>query len=64
MDPNRMTEKAQDSIRQAQSLAQKGGQSQIEAEHMAVALLAEDGGVARRLPRVSGPGAQPGQVYV
>jgi ATP-dependent Clp protease ATP-binding subunit ClpB len=86
MDPNRMTEKAQDSIRQAQNLAQKGGQSQIEAEHMAVALLAEDGGVARRivekagakagalverlqqalsrLPRVSGPGAQPGQVYV
>ena len=86
MDPNRMTEKAQDSIRQAQNLAQKGGQSQIEAEHLAVALLAEDGGVARRivekagakagalverlqqalsrLPRVSGPGSQPGQVYV
>ncbi len=86
MDPNRMTEKAQDAIRQAQSLAQKGGQSQIEAEHMAVALLAEEDGVARRivekagakagalverlqqaisrLPRVSGPGSQAGQVYV
>ena len=86
MDPNRMTEKAQDAIRQAQSLAQRQGQSQIDAEHLAVALLSEDGGVAarvvekagaslsslverlqqalERLPRVSGPGAQPGQVYI
>ena len=40
MDPNRMTEKAQEVIRQAQSLAQRQGQSQIEAEHLAVALLA------------------------
>ena len=86
MDLNRLTEKAQDVIRQAQSLAQRGGQSQIDVEHLAVALLAQDGGVAarvvekaggnvssllqrlqqaaERLPRVSGPGAQPGQVYV
>ena len=39
MDPNRMTEKAQDAIRQAQNLAQSGRQSQIDAEHLAVALL-------------------------
>ncbi len=39
MDPNRMTEKAQDAVRQAQSLAQRQGQSQIDAEHLAVALL-------------------------
>ena len=86
MDPNRMTEKAQDSIRQAQALAQRGGQSQIEPEHLAVALLSQDGGVAprvvekagaavstllqrlqqalTRLPRVSGPGAPAGQVFV
>ena len=86
MDPNRLTEKAQDVIRQAQSLAQRLGHPQIDAEHLAVALLAQDGGVARRvvekaggnpsamaqrlqqaldrLPRVSGPGAPAGQVYV
>ena len=86
MDPNRLTEKAQDAVRQAQSLAQRQGHSQIEVEHLAVALLGQDGGIASRvvdkaggsaaavlqrlqhalgrLPRVSGPGAQPGQVYV
>src|SRR5882762_11644824 len=86
MDVNRLTEKAQDAVRQAQALAQRHGQQQIEAEHLAVALLEQDGGVASRvvekagvspatllqrlkqalgrLPRVSGPGAQPGQVYI
>jgi ATP-dependent Clp protease ATP-binding subunit ClpB len=86
MDPNRLTEKAQEAIRQAQTLAQRHGQSQIEAEHLALALLAQDGGVAarvvesagvspatlvqrlqqaiQRLPRMSGPGAAGGQVYV
>ena len=38
MDPNRMTEKAQDVIRQAQTLAQRHGHQQIDAEHLAVAL--------------------------
>jgi len=86
MDLNRLTEKAQEVIRQAQSLAQKSGHSQIEVEHLALALLSQEGGVAARviqkagatpatlierlqqalsrLPRVSGPGTQPGQVYV
>jgi ATP-dependent Clp protease ATP-binding subunit ClpB len=86
MDLNRLTEKAQDVIRQAQSLAQRQGHQQIDVEHLAVALLSQDGGVAprvvekagaspatlaqriqqalARLPRVSGPGAPPGQVYV
>src|SRR6266540_6176740 len=86
MDPNRMTEKAQEAIRQAQSLAQQHGHQQIDAEHLAVALLSQDGGVAPRavekaggnpatllqqlqkaldrMPRVSGPGAPAGQVYI
>ena len=86
MDPNRLTEKGQEAVREAQSLAQRHGQSQIEAEHLAVALLSQEGGVASRvvekagaspatllqrlkqavekLPRVSGPGASPGQVYI
>jgi ATP-dependent Clp protease ATP-binding subunit ClpB len=86
MDLNRLTEKAQDALRQAQSLAQRHGHSQIDVEHVAVALLGQDGGVAprvvekagaspaalvqrlqqalERLPRVSGPGAAAGQVYI
>jgi len=86
MDLNRLTEKAQDAIRQAQSLAQRHGHPQIDTVHLALALLGQDGGVAprivekaggspaaligrlqqvlERLPRVSGPGAPSGQVYV
>jgi ATP-dependent Clp protease ATP-binding subunit ClpB len=60
MDPNRLTEKAQDAIRQAQSLAQRHGQSQIEVEHLALALLAQDGGVAGRI--VEKVGASPATV--
>ena len=54
MDPNRLTEKAQDAIRQAQSLAQRQGQSQIDVEHLAVALLVQDGGVAPRMVEKAG----------
>ena len=86
MDLNRLTEKAQDVIRGAQALAQRRGQAQIDVEHLAAALLGQDGGVAprivekaggnpalivqrlqqalERLPRVSGPGAPAGQVYI
>ena len=86
MDLNRLTEKAQDVIRGAQALAQRRGHAQIDLEHLAVALLSQDGGVAPRivekaggkpaslvqrleqaldrLPRVSGPGAPAGQVYI
>ena len=54
MDPNRLTEKAQDVIRQAQSLAQRQGQQQIDVEHVAVALLGQDGGVAVRIVEKAG----------
>ena len=86
MDLNRLTEKAQDALRQAQTLAQRHGQSQIDVEHLALALLTQEGGVAprvvekaganaaaiverlqqavTRLPRVSGPGAARGQVFI
>ena len=46
MDLNRLTEKAQDVIRGAQALAQRRGHAQIDLEHLAVALLSQDGGVA------------------
>jgi ATP-dependent Clp protease ATP-binding subunit ClpB len=86
MDLNRLTEKAQDVIRGAQALAQRRGHAQIDVEHLAAALLSQDGGGAPRivekaggkpaslvqrfeqaldrLPRVSGPGAPAGQVYI
>src|SRR5262245_44019158 len=86
MDLNRLTERAQDVIRAAQTLAQRQGHAQIDVEHLAVALLNQDGGIAprivekaggnpaslvqrlqqviERLPRVSGPGAPAGQVYI
>ena len=54
MDVNRMTEKAQDVLRQAQTLAQRHGQQQIEVEHLAVALLSQDGGVAARVVEKAG----------
>ena len=54
MDPNRLTEKSQEAIRQAQSLAQRQGHSQIDVEHLAVALLAQEGGVAARVVEKAG----------
>jgi ATP-dependent Clp protease ATP-binding subunit ClpB len=59
MDLNRLTEKAQDALRQAQSLAQGQGHSQIDVEHVAVALLSQEGGVASRVVEKAGgnPGA-------
>src|SRR5919204_581929 len=47
MDPNRLTEKAQDVLRQAQSLAQRSGQSQIEPKHGAVAEALRAAGLTR-----------------
>ena len=57
MDPNRLTEKAQDAIRQAQTLAQRHGHPQIDAEHLAVALLVP--GRRRRAARRREGGRQP-----
>ena len=46
MDLNRFTEKAQDALRAAQSLAVRYGQQQIEVEHLLAALLEQEGGLA------------------
>src|SRR5258705_5297686 len=60
MDLNRLTEKAQDVIRAAQALAQRQGHAQIDVEHLAVALLSQDGGVAPRI--VEKAGGDPGSL--
>src|SRR5579863_6916425 len=86
MDFNRFTEKLQDAFRAAQSKAARSQHQQIDVEHLLLALLEQENGLASnlflkadikletfhsrlvqeldKLPRVSGPGASPDQVYV
>ncbi len=47
MDFNRFTEKLQDGVRAAQSLASQRGQQQVDAEHLLLALLEQEGGLAQ-----------------
>ena len=86
MDFSRFTEKLQDAFRAAQSKAARSNHQQIDVEHLLLALLEQDSGLApnlllksdikleplharlnqelEKLPRVSGPGASPDQIYV
>ncbi|WP_219532486.1 ATP-dependent chaperone ClpB [Nonomuraea guangzhouensis] len=81
-----MTQKSQEALHGAQTKALRYGHTEIDAEHLLLALLEQPDGLAPRLvqnagadpealrgdlehelerrPKVSGPGAQPGQVYV
>jgi ATP-dependent Clp protease ATP-binding subunit ClpB len=86
MDPNRLTEKTQQALHDAQTKALRYGHTEVDVEHLLLALLEQPEGLVPRLllraevdadalrtalerhlegrPRVSGPGAAPGQVYV
>ncbi len=86
MDTSRLTEKSQEALNQAQSIAARIGHVEIDAEHLLVALLAQTDGLVARLlerlgvrvadlhavamddlqkrPRMGGPGAELGKVYV
>ena len=86
MDPNRLTQKSQEALHDAQTKALRFGHTEVDGEHLLLALLDQPEGSrpgcsARpaptrtgcaptleaelgRRPRVSGPGAAPGQVYV
>ncbi len=86
MDFNRFTEKMQDSVRAAQSIAVQHGNQQLDVEHLMLALLDQEGGLAPsilnkadvrvdalrnrvqqeidRLPKISGQGVSPDQIYV
>jgi len=46
MDFNRFTEKMQEAVRAAQSIAVQHGNQQIEVEHLLLALLEQEGGLA------------------
>ncbi|NOR50368.1 MAG: ATP-dependent chaperone ClpB, partial [Desulfuromonadales bacterium] len=86
MDMNRMTQKTQEAIQSAQSLAVRYGHVEVDGEHLLLALLEQEGGLVSRLVQrldidsgklieavrsvlqsltsVSGPGVEPGKIYV
>src|SRR2546421_8316389 len=86
MDINRMTQKVQEALGAAQTKAVRYGHQQVDVEHLLLALLEQEGGLAtsllnkaevdaaglrrrveqelERMPRVSGPGSDAGQVYI
>ncbi len=85
MDPNRLTQRSQEALSAAQSVATGLSQTETDNEHLLVALLEQPEGLVSRMlrqldvdvdavirsaagmlarrPRVSGPGAAPGQIY-
>jgi ATP-dependent Clp protease ATP-binding subunit ClpB len=86
MDPNKLTQKTQEALHDAQTKALRYGHTEVDVEHLLLALLDQTEGLVPRLleraevdvgslraalethlegrPSVSGPGAEPGQVYV
>ncbi len=86
MDASRLTQKSQEALHDAQTEAQRFGHTQVDAEHLLLALLDQPDGLAPRLlaqagadpdrlrseleaqlsrqPKVTGPGAAPGEVFV
>jgi ATP-dependent Clp protease ATP-binding subunit ClpB len=59
MDYEKLTIKAQEALNEASSIAQKGDHSQIEAEHILLALLRqEDGIVPPIVEKISGDTAK------
>ncbi|MGW4983002.1 Clp protease N-terminal domain-containing protein, partial [Streptomyces mirabilis] len=86
MDMNRLTQKSQEALQEAQTIAGRLNQTEVDGEHLLLALLDQPDGLIPRLidqsgadtralrtalneelarrPKVTGPGATPGQVYV
>ena len=86
MDINKLTQKSQEALAEAQSIATRMGHIEVDGEHLLVALIDQPEGLVPRLldqtgadtaalradlerelnrrPKVSGPGAAPGQVSV
>ncbi|MDX6336112.1 MAG: ATP-dependent Clp protease ATP-binding subunit ClpB [Streptosporangiaceae bacterium] len=86
MDPSHLTQKSQEALHDAQTKALRFGHTEVDVEHLLLALLDQSEGIVPRLlsqaggspdrlrealeaelgrrPRVSGPGANPGQINV
>jgi ATP-dependent Clp protease ATP-binding subunit ClpB len=54
MDINRLTEKAQEALRSAQSLAIRYSHQQMDVEHLLLALLEQEGGLAKSILEKAG----------
>ncbi|MET9663953.1 ATP-dependent chaperone ClpB [Streptomyces sp. NPDC006475] len=86
MDMNRLTQKSQEALQEAQTIAGRLNQTEVDGEHLLLALLDQPDGLIPRLfdqagadtqalrsalsaelarrPKVTGPGATPGQVFI
>ncbi len=86
MDPNRLTQKSQEALHAAQSIAVKRGHQEVDALHLLLALCEQPEGLVPRLlqklqrpvdviiaevqrqldrkPSVSGPGGEPGKIFI
>jgi ATP-dependent Clp protease ATP-binding subunit ClpB len=86
MDYNRLTQRTQQAIAEAQNAAIRFGHQQVDAEHLLYALATQEEGLLPRLmkrmdidpaafsdavlhtleqrPSISGPGVEPGKVYI
>jgi len=49
MDPNRMTQKTQEALHEAQGLAVRRGHQEVDVEHVLAALLEQADGLVPRL---------------
>ncbi|HKB08103.1 MAG TPA: ATP-dependent chaperone ClpB [Candidatus Polarisedimenticolia bacterium] len=58
MDPNRLTEKMQEALRQAQSIAIRRSHQQMDVEHLLAALLDQEGGLAGPILEKAGAPAE------
>src|SRR5687767_10575225 len=58
MDPNKLTEKSQEAVVAARASATERGHSEIDVEHLAVALLDQQGGTVPNLVRALGASPQ------
>ncbi len=86
MNLNKLTQKSQEALSAAQNLAVTMGHTEVDGEHLLVALLKQEGGLVPRLldrmnisagalasaveqnlsrrTRVTGPGREPGKIYI
>ncbi|MDE3113249.1 MAG: ATP-dependent chaperone ClpB [Chloroflexota bacterium] len=58
MDPNKLTEKTQEAIVNARARAAENGHGEIDVEHLAAALLAQEGGTVPAIVRALGGNPQ------
>ncbi len=59
MDPNRLTEKSQEALAASQRLAGRLGHRQLDVEHLLLALLDQEGGLATSILSRAGVPVEP-----